>query len=68
MFNKCSIIFSFWTSTLDILEDLLSSEGVELVRIDGGVSDDERLRRLNRFREKRTVQVLLMTIGTGAVG
>lgn len=64
----CSIVFSCWTKTLDILSQLLNEQQIQFVRIDGTVSCVERLKRLAVFQESLEVSVLLMTFGTGAVG
>ena len=41
---------------------------IGVVAIDGRVGYGERLGRLDAFRHDASVSVLLMTIGTGAVG
>ncbi|KAI1477417.1 SNF2 family N-terminal domain-containing protein [Daldinia eschscholtzii] len=67
MGNK-SIVFSYWTSTLDILQQLFDQERIQCRRVDGKVSLVERSMRLRDFRENPQINVLLMSIGTGAVG
>lgn len=47
---------------------MLDREGIHYVRIDGSVSNPERLRALESFKVDPGLKVLLMTIGTGAVG
>ncbi|KIL93375.1 hypothetical protein FAVG1_03355 [Fusarium avenaceum] len=61
------IVFSYWTSTLDALEQLFNTAGVRHVQIDGRTSYTERSHRLNKFREDPRVTVLLMSIETGVV-
>ncbi|OTB05739.1 hypothetical protein M426DRAFT_259935 [Hypoxylon sp. CI-4A] len=63
-----SIVFSYWTSTLDILSRLLEREKITYRRIDGRVSYSERSLHLRAFKEDPQVLVLLMSIQTGAVG
>ncbi|KAI0536612.1 SNF2 family N-terminal domain-containing protein [Xylaria digitata] len=63
-----SLVFSYWTSTLDLLEGLLQQRDIRFRRIDGRVSYDERLRILDRFSKDPDIAVLLMSIGTGSVG
>ncbi|OTB16744.1 hypothetical protein K445DRAFT_317035 [Daldinia sp. EC12] len=65
--NK-SIVFSYWTSTLDILQQLFDEAKIPCRRLDGKVSLVERSMRLKDFRENPQINVLLMSIGTGAVG
>lgn len=64
----CSLIFSYWTSTLDALAGMLTQQNIRLVQVDGRVDYAERSTRLKAFQEDPGVAVLLMSIGTGAVG
>ncbi|KAK4466315.1 SNF2 family N-terminal domain-containing protein [Cladorrhinum samala] len=66
-FGTKSLVFSYWTTTLDLLEGHMKHAGISCLRIDGRVSHEQRLRILNDFKTTQ-VQVLLMTIQTGAVG
>jgi SNF2 family DNA or RNA helicase len=63
-----SLVFSYWTSTLDLLEGLLQQRDIRFLRIDGRVTYNERLRILALFSEDPDIAVLLMSIGTGSVG
>jgi SNF2 family DNA or RNA helicase len=63
-----SIVFSEWKKSLDIAAIVLGRETIHHARIDGSVPNSERLRVLERFRTEPGLNVLLMTIGTGAVG
>ncbi|UZP36582.1 hypothetical protein NXS19_004398 [Fusarium pseudograminearum] len=63
-----SLVFSYWTTTLNLLQTLLVDRGVALRRIDGSLGNDERLRVLNEFKNDPTISVLLITMQTGAVG
>ena len=60
-------MFSYWTATLDLLEQHLKARSISYLRIDGNVTNTARLRILEDFRDK-DAPVLLMTVGTGAVG
>ncbi|GJC92624.1 DNA repair protein rad5 [Colletotrichum higginsianum] len=62
------IVFSYWTSTLDLLSNLLHKEAVHHVQVDGRTSHIERSRRLEGFKERRDIPVLLMSVETGALG
>jgi SNF2 family DNA or RNA helicase len=66
--NSNSIVFSYWTRTLDILCPRLEELGLNYVRVDGNVSRADRTRRLSEFKTSPTIPVLLMAYGTGAVG
>lgn len=63
-----SIIFSYWKTTLHVLARLLGQAGVKCLQVDGDASYADRSYRLRAFKENPDVQVLLMTIETGAVG
>ncbi|KAI0516716.1 SNF2 family N-terminal domain-containing protein [Xylaria bambusicola] len=62
------IIFSSWTSTLDLLSRLLNQLGIPSCRVEGRTSYSERSKNLGTFKDDPQVPVLLMSIGTGAVG
>ncbi|KAI0444887.1 SNF2 family N-terminal domain-containing protein [Xylaria telfairii] len=63
-----SIIFSYWTSTLDLLSQLLGQANIVYRQVDGRTSYAERSKSLKVFKEDREVPVLLMSIETGALG
>ncbi|KAF0323356.1 DNA repair protein rad5 [Colletotrichum asianum] len=62
------IVFSYWTSTLDLLSSLLDNVAMNHVQVDGRTGYTERSRRLQQFRENHDTPVLLMSIETGALG
>ncbi|RYP47846.1 hypothetical protein DL768_006163 [Monosporascus sp. mg162] len=63
-----SIIFSFWTRSLNLVGDLFRKEGVIYGRVDGSLLPPQRKKVLTEFHDNPSVRALLMTIGTGAVG
>ncbi|RTE72192.1 hypothetical protein BHE90_013394 [Fusarium euwallaceae] len=63
-----SLVFSYWTSTLDLLEELMDEKHIVVRRIDGSLSNKARLRVLEEFQKDLAASVLLMTVQTGAVG
>ncbi|KAJ5961988.1 helicase [Penicillium viridicatum] len=65
--EKC-IVFSFWKTSLDLVAAILRRDNIPYLRIDGSVSSAERQRALCGFDNASERMVLLMTIGTGAVG
>ena len=54
--------------TLDHLESILMNRGIVYSRIDGTVSATHRSKIIDDFQHNPEMAVLLMTIGTGAVG
>jgi len=63
-----SVVFSFWTSTLDIIEECLVHEGIKFTRFDGKVTNQQRGKILNSIHEDPTVRVSLMSLSCGGVG
>ncbi|EEU36130.1 uncharacterized protein NECHADRAFT_53012, partial [Fusarium vanettenii 77-13-4] len=65
-----SIVFTAWRSTLDLLERMLTENGIQCRRIDGRVSISDRTERLKDFQfdPENSIPVLLLSIETGAVG
>ncbi|KAK3321503.1 SNF2 family N-terminal domain-containing protein [Cercophora scortea] len=63
-----SIVFSFWRRSLDLVDKLFEEQGLNFRRVDGSVPSNSRRKILAEFYNNPEVRVLLMTIGTGAVG
>ena len=64
----CSIIFSSWKRTLQLVSRFLTLNGISCLQIDGSVSVPERKRIISAFERGDDNRVLLMTMGTGAEG
>ncbi|OQD67879.1 hypothetical protein PENPOL_c003G05250 [Penicillium polonicum] len=65
--QKC-VVFSSWKKTIYIVAALLSSNGIKYSMIEGSLSLSRRLQELERYQDHKETNVLLMTLGTGAVG
>ncbi|KAH8688376.1 SNF2 family N-terminal domain-containing protein [Ilyonectria robusta] len=66
--EKC-IVFSVWKRTLNLVEALFTENGIKYCRVDGSISTTTRRKKiLLDFQEQDDIRVLLMTLGTGAVG
>ncbi|KAK8015050.1 hypothetical protein PG990_008346, partial [Apiospora arundinis] len=63
-----SIVFSSWTKTLKLVCQLLENRGMSYYLVHGGLPLSERHRKLNAFQSSSGANILLMTLGTGAVG
>jgi hypothetical protein len=63
-----SIVFSAWKKSLDLVACLFSVKAIPFATIDGSISLPERRKVLLDFKSKPDTKVLLMTLGTGAVG
>ena len=67
--NGCpSIVFSSWKKTLSLIGELLTIRKIPFYCIHGSLSLGERIRILKDFRSSAGANILLMTLGTGAVG
>uniref|UniRef100_A0A7N0T786 Uncharacterized protein n=1 Tax=Kalanchoe fedtschenkoi TaxID=63787 RepID=A0A7N0T786_KALFE len=63
-----SIIFSQWTSFLDLLEIPLRRKGIRFLRFDGSQSQKVRVTVLKEFNGDSDKTVLLMSLKAGGVG
>ncbi|KAI0436417.1 hypothetical protein F4803DRAFT_566867 [Xylaria telfairii] len=63
-----SVVFSFWTSSLTMVQKALTTAGVRCVRIDGSLSLMNREKVLQEFNEDQEIKVILVTISCGGVG
>ncbi|XVF28648.1 hypothetical protein REPUB_Repub15cG0048200 [Reevesia pubescens] len=63
-----SIVFSQWTSFLDLLEIPLRRRGIGFLRFDGKLVQKQRERVLKEFNETGEKMVLLMSLRAGGVG
>ena len=63
-----SIIFSFWTSTLDVVGTALDELQLTYARVDGTMSSKKRQQALDSFMEDSRIRSILISIGCGANG
>ncbi|KAF2239007.1 hypothetical protein EV356DRAFT_226832 [Viridothelium virens] len=63
-----SVIFSYWTKMLNLIQQALESEGFCTQRIDGSSSLEQRSEALRRFREDPKCTVMLASIGSAGEG
>lgn len=62
------IVFSQFTSMLDLVEPFLRRQGFEYVRYDGQMRNDAREESLYRLRNDKRVRVLLCSLKCGSLG
>ncbi|ROW08507.1 hypothetical protein VMCG_03061 [Cytospora schulzeri] len=62
------IVFSQFTSMLDLVEPYLRKEGFEFVRYDGGMKNDDREASLNSLRNDKKTRILLCSLKCGSLG
>ena len=68
MSKRASIVFSFWKTSIDMVDAMLDRKGIPHLRVDGSVPFGQRKFVLKQFQESDQGMVLLMTFGVGAVG
>lgn len=67
-FGHKVLIFSQFTSALDVLETLLEWRGIASVRLDGQVPHEQRRERIARFNSEPNLQVFLLSARAGGLG
>ncbi|KAK1699732.1 SNF2 family domain-containing protein [Colletotrichum godetiae] len=63
-----SVVFSTWTSHLDLIQMALDNVGVTYVRLDGSMTRIARTQAMDSFREDHSVHVILVSITAGGLG
>lgn len=63
-----SIIFSYWRQSLQQLSTILEKANIRFVVLQGALNLSQRRSVLDQFKNDADIPVLLMTLGTGAVG
>ncbi|KAK9367659.1 SNF2 family N-terminal domain-containing protein [Lipomyces kononenkoae] len=66
--NTKSVVFSQFTSFLDLIQDALQRERYKCIRIDGSTVQRERARVLEQFQREKGEVILLLSLKTGGVG
>ncbi|TFY65094.1 hypothetical protein EVG20_g5717 [Dentipellis fragilis] len=66
--NEKTIIFSQFTSMLDIIEQFLKHEGIKFARYDGSMTKDKREASLEKIRNSKSTHVILISFKAGGVG
>jgi SNF2 family DNA or RNA helicase len=63
-----TVVFSQFTTFLDLIEIALGKENLEFSRLDGSMSLEARQDNLNRFKTSKTCNVFLCSLKAGGVG
>ena len=66
--NAFSIIFSFWTSTLDVVATALEKINLTYTRVDGTMPVRQRQQALKSFKEDSHLRAVLMSLRCGSSG
>jgi len=65
--NRKAILFSEWTTMLNLIEPLLKKRGIPYVRLDGSVPQKKRQQLVNRFQKDSNCK-LFITTNAGSTG
>ncbi|UKZ73984.1 hypothetical protein TrVFT333_001638 [Trichoderma virens FT-333] len=63
-----SVVFSGWTSHLDLIELALKEANIKFTRLDGSMTRQARTVAMDNFREDRSIHVILVSITAGGLG
>ncbi|KAE9583619.1 hypothetical protein CGMCC3_g432 [Colletotrichum fructicola] len=63
-----SVVFSCWTSMLDLVSKALLEQRRNFSRIDGSMSESAKREAINEFRSKADCNILLASIGSAGTG
>ena len=63
-----TVVFSQWTSFLDLVEPHLESRGIKFSRVDGKMNATKRDNSINMFSKEPTCTVLLASLSVCSVG
>jgi len=65
--NRKAVLFSEWTTMLDLIQPLLDERGIQYVRLDGRVPQSKRQDLVNHFQRHPRCQ-LFLTTNAGSTG
>ncbi|KAF9580769.1 hypothetical protein BGW38_002449, partial [Lunasporangiospora selenospora] len=63
-----SVVFSQWTSMLDLIEDGLREIRVNFTRLDGTMQRSDRTSAMMNFKDRPEIGVILISLKAGGVG
>ncbi|PQE21378.1 hypothetical protein CJF30_00008251 [Rutstroemia sp. NJR-2017a BBW] len=63
-----SVVFSYWTFTLDLIECVLNRASIRFTRVDGQLSPAKRADAIHSFQTTDDIRVILVSITCGGTG
>jgi superfamily II DNA or RNA helicase len=63
-----ALVFSQWTSLLDLIEPHLKESGIAFTRLDGSTSTDDRAKAVQTFQGEGGPPVMLLSLKAGGTG
>jgi superfamily II DNA/RNA helicase len=65
--DRKAVLFSEWTTMLNLIEPLLKKQGIDYVRLDGSVPQKKRQELVHHFRDEASCR-LFVTTNAGSMG
>eukprot|EP00698_Gefionella_okellyi_P006269 TRINITY_DN15654_c0_g1_i1.p1 TRINITY_DN15654_c0_g1~~TRINITY_DN15654_c0_g1_i1.p1 ORF type:complete len:931 (-),score=182.33 TRINITY_DN15654_c0_g1_i1:60-2561(-) len=66
--DEKAVVYSQWTSMLELIADMLNENKISFVRLDGKMSQPERQRAIDNFQSDASIRVILISFRAGGVG
>eukprot|EP00180_Rhodochaete_pulchella_P003204 Plantae.Rhodophyta-Rhodochaete_pulchella.ctg531.p1 GENE.Plantae.Rhodophyta-Rhodochaete_pulchella.ctg531~~Plantae.Rhodophyta-Rhodochaete_pulchella.ctg531.p1 ORF type:complete len:508 (+),score=99.25 Plantae.Rhodophyta-Rhodochaete_pulchella.ctg531:656-2179(+) len=66
--SEKTLVFSQWTSMMNLIANVLEKNGFNYVRIDGSMTPDERASSILQFESRSDTTVFLISLKAGGVG
>jgi hypothetical protein len=63
-----SVVFSYWTYTLNLVQAMLADSGIKYTRIDGKTTLPKRTEAVQSFQADPSLRVILVSITCGGAG
>jgi superfamily II DNA or RNA helicase len=63
-----ALVFSQWTSLLDLIEPHLKEQNIDFVRLDGSTPTDDRAKAVTTFQGEAGPPVMLLSLKAGGTG
>eukprot|EP01125_Pyxidicula_operculata_P011048 TRINITY_DN360_c9_g1_i1.p1 TRINITY_DN360_c9_g1~~TRINITY_DN360_c9_g1_i1.p1 ORF type:complete len:1084 (-),score=287.94 TRINITY_DN360_c9_g1_i1:89-3340(-) len=63
-----SIIFSQWTSMLDLIQEPLRKAGIKYLRLDGSMTHIQRQAAIDAFNKDESIDIFLISMKAGGLG
>ncbi|KAM4067309.1 DNA repair protein RAD5A [Hirsutella rhossiliensis] len=66
--SEKGVVFSFWITSLRMVQCALEEAGIWCVQFDGSVPPSARITAMEQFRADDNIKVMLVTVSSGGVG
>jgi len=62
------VVFSQWTSMMNIIQTVLNKENIKFTRLDGSMTQVQRTNSLNLFAQNPEINLILLSLKAGGLG